>query len=76
MFPGLADALAQQRQVNNLIQNANSQKQAQAQLQQAQQQAQQPGMMPMAPQQPQQNRGSNMTQAAAQSIMAGAAPAI
>jgi hypothetical protein len=76
MFPGLADALAQQRQVNNMLQNANSQKQAQAQLQQAQQQAQQPGMMPMAPQQPQQNRGSNMTQAAAQSIMAGAAPAI
>lgn len=76
MFPGLADALAQQRQVNNLLQNANSQKQAQAQLQQAQQQAQQPGMLPMAPQQPQQNRGSNMTQAAAQSMMAGAAPAL
>lgn len=77
MFPGLSQALAQQRQVNGMLQSARNEQQAQAQLQQAQQAMQQQSMLPMQPQQPatQQNRGSNMTQAAAQSLMDGAAPA-
>jgi hypothetical protein len=60
MFPQLAQAMAQQNQA----QQAQAQQAQMQQLGQAMQQQQQP-----------QQGGSNMTQAAAQSLMAGAAPA-
>lgn len=69
MFPQLAQGLAQQK-----AQQAQMQ-QMQQQLQQAQQQAQQAPPMPQQGGQ-QAPKGSNMTKAAAQSIMAGAAPAL
>lgn len=67
MFPQLAQAMAQQRQVQALMQQG----------QQGQPQGEMPqGALPPAQGNPGGGHGSNMTQAAAQSIMAGAAPAL